>query len=235
MKTERVTINNIPSILWGEKSNKLFIAVHGNLSNKEDEVIKIFAKEVCGKGFQLLSFDLPEHGERKDNTEYLCNVTNCVYDLKQIMSFAKANFSEINLWACSMGAYFCLQAYRDDYIKKTLFLSPIVNMKFVIDNMMKWNNVSVKELEKAQTIKTNFGQVLYWDYYKYVVDNPIEKWNSETYILCGENDNLQPKQIIEDFKQRFNCDLILQKNGEHFFHTDEQLEFYKNWIHKKNL
>ena len=65
MKTERININNIPSIIWGEKSNKVFIAVHGNMSNKEDEVIKILAEKVVEKGYQVLSFDLPEHGERK--------------------------------------------------------------------------------------------------------------------------------------------------------------------------
>ena len=43
MKIERIKINNIPSIIWGEKSSKVFIAVHGNMSNKEDEVIKILA------------------------------------------------------------------------------------------------------------------------------------------------------------------------------------------------
>ena len=41
MKTARIKINNIPSIIWGEKSNKVFVAVHGNMSNKEDEVIFI--------------------------------------------------------------------------------------------------------------------------------------------------------------------------------------------------
>ena len=42
-------INNIPSIIWGEKSNKVFIAVHGNMSNKEDEVIKILAEKLQKK------------------------------------------------------------------------------------------------------------------------------------------------------------------------------------------
>ena len=41
MKTERITINNIPSIIWGEKSNKVFIAVHGNMSNKEEGKLRI--------------------------------------------------------------------------------------------------------------------------------------------------------------------------------------------------
>ncbi len=52
MKIERIKINNIPSILWGEKSRKAFIAVHGNMSNKEDEVIKILAENVVSKGYQ---------------------------------------------------------------------------------------------------------------------------------------------------------------------------------------
>jgi alpha-beta hydrolase superfamily lysophospholipase len=91
MKVERIKINNIPAIIWGEKSNKVFIAVHGNMSNKEDEVIKILAEKTTSRGYQVLSFDLPEHGERKDDTTYLCKAQNCVEDLKQVIDYAKRN------------------------------------------------------------------------------------------------------------------------------------------------
>ena len=67
MKTKRMNINNIPSLIWGEESWKVFIAVHGNMSNKEDEVIKLLVEKVTSRGYQVLSFDLPEHGERKDD------------------------------------------------------------------------------------------------------------------------------------------------------------------------
>ncbi|MBR6034117.1 MAG: alpha/beta hydrolase [Clostridia bacterium] len=223
-------INNIPSIIWGERSNKVFIAVHGNMSNKEDEVIKILAEKVVSKGYQLLSFDLPEHGERKDNKEYLCKVQNCVNDLKQVIEYAKANYNELNLWACSMGAYFSLLAYKDENIRKCLFLSPVVNMKIIIDNMMLWNNTTEKELKEKQEIKTDFGQILYWDYYKYVKENPIVNWNKDTHILYGNKDNMQGQDIIQDFSIRFNCKLSILDNGEHYFHTKEQLECYKNWV-----
>lgn len=230
MNIEKTKINNIPSMIWGEKCNRVFIAVHGNMSNKEDEVIKIFAEKVISKGYQVLSFDLPEHGERKDNTNYLCKVQNCVKDLKQIIEYAKQNYEEIYLWACSMGAYFSLISYKDEDIKNSLFLSPVANMKVIIDNMMLWSNTTEEKLKEMQEIKTNFGQTLYWDYYEYVKNNPITIWNKKTFVLYGNKDNLQDENIIKDFCNNFNCSLTILENGEHYFHTEKQLEFYKNWI-----
>ena len=232
METKRIKINNIPSIIWGEKSSKVFIAVHGNMSNKEDKVIEILANKVTNKGYQLISFDLPEHGERKIDTNYLCKVQNCVNDLKQIIEYAKANYNEINIWACSIGAYFSLLAYKDEDLKQCLFLSPVVNMKIIIENMMLWSNTTEKELNEKQEIKTDFGQTLYWDYYLYVKENPVTNWNKKTYILYGNKDNMQNESIIKDFSNEFNCDLTILKNGEHYFHTEEQLNFYSDWLDK---
>ena len=232
MKIERIEINNIPSILWGEKANKVFITVHGNMSNKEDDVIKIFAEKVTSNGYQVLSFDLPEHGERKDNTNCLCKVQNCVKDLKSIIEYAKANYDEISLWACSMGAYFSLLAYKDEDIKQCLFISPVVNMKVIIDNMMLWSNTTEEKLKEKQEIKTDFGQTLYWDYYEYVKNNPITNWNKKTSILYGNKDNIQDEQIIKNFCNKYNCDLSILESGEHYFHTEEQLKYYKNWLNK---
>lgn len=232
MKIERIKINNIPSLIWGEKSKKVFIAVHGNMSNKKDEVIKILANRVVSKGYQVLSFDLPEHGERKDDTNYLCKVQNCVKDLNQIIEYARKNYAEMNLWACSMGAYFSLLAYKDEDIKQCLFLSPVVNMKVIIDNMMLWSNTTEEKLKEKQEIKTDCGQTLYWDYYEYVNNNPITNWNKKTFVLYGNKDNLQDENIIKDFCNNFNCSLSILENGEHYFHTEEQLKLYGNWIDK---
>ena len=232
MKTEKININGIPSIIWGESSSKVLVAIHGNMSNKEDEVIKILARKVVRKGYQLLSFDLPEHGERVNNKNYLCKVQNCVSDLNLIMKYAKTNFDEINLWACSMGAYFSLLAYKYENIKKCLFLSPIINMKIIIDNIMLCSNVNENELKEKQEVKTEFGQTLYWDYYKYVKDNPITNWNKETYILYGNKDNMQNEDIIKDFCNKFNGKLTILENGEHKNQKKDQISFYKNWLDK---
>ena len=232
MKKERFLIDNIPAIIWGEKQSKVFIAVHGNRSNKEDEVISLLAECITEKGYTLLSFDLPEHGERKGDANYLCNVKNCIFDLQKIMRYAKENFKEINLWACSMGAYFSLIAYKNEKLNNSLFLSPIVNMKELIDNMMKWASVTEKDLFEKQEIKTDLGQTLYWDYYNFVKNNPICEWNCNTYILYGKKDNLQDEKIIKNFASDFSCNLIIMNNGEHYFHTESQLDFYKKWLNQ---
>ena len=149
------------------------------------------------------------------------------------MGYAKLNYEEINLWACSMGAYFSLLAYKEENLNKCIFLSPVVNMKVIVDNLMKWSNVSEDNLKNAEEIPTEFGQTLYWDYYSYVKENPIENWDKKTCILYGNKDNLQDEKLINDFCNRFNCDLVVLENGEHFFHTKEQLEFYTNWLNEK--
>ncbi len=230
MQTERIKINNIPSIIWGKSSSRVFIAIHGNMSNKEDKVIEMLAQKCINYDYQVISFDLPEHGERKDDKECLCVVQNCIKDLKEIIRYAKDSYNEINIFACSMGAYFGLLSYKCEKINKCLFLSPIVNMKILIDNMMLWSNTNEELLKEKQKVETDFGQTLYWDYYEYVKENPITKWNTDTYILYGDKDNMQDKKIIKDFSKKYNCKLDILENGEHYFHTEEQLKYYEKWL-----
>lgn len=227
----KFNISNIPTVLWGEKSEKVFIAVHGNMSNKEDTVIEILAKEAIKKGYQVISFDLPEHGDRK-NDSTPCKVQFCVSDLSNIMNYAKEHWRDISLFACSMGAYFSLLAYQNNMIGKALFLSPVVNMERVIDNMMMWFNVTPEYLQKELTIETPIGQKLYWDYYCYVKEHPINNWNINTHILYGAKDELCEFETINYFCEKYGCDLEIMDRGEHYFHTEEQLNVFLNWLQK---
>lgn len=231
MKRNNLMIEHIPAILWGEPSDKLFIAVHGNMSSKDDEAIVIFAEAAVDKGYQVLSFDLPEHGERKGE-DYACKVQNCVSDLTVIMGYAQTISSNINVFACSMGSYFSLLAYRDLPLKQCLFLSPVLNMERIINNMMTWFNVSEGRLEIEKEIETPIGQTLYWDYYCYVKSHPIDNWNIPTAILYGSDDNLTEFDVVSEFVKRYHCKLQVLEHGEHYFHTDEQLNCFRQWLRK---
>ncbi|WP_010291852.1 alpha/beta hydrolase [Clostridium senegalense] len=232
MFKDKFNISNIPAVLWGKNSEKLFIAVHGNMSNKEDVVIQILAEEALKKGYQVLSFDLPEHGERK-NESTPCKVQFCVSDLSIIMNYAKEHWKEVNLFACSMGAYFSLLAYKSDILRKALFLSPVVNMERIIENMMRWFNITPERLQKEMIIETPIGQKLYWDYFCYVKQHPINTWNVDTDILYGAKDELCEFETINYFTKKYYCELEVVDEAEHYFHTEEQLNVFKYWLRKR--
>ncbi len=229
MKKEMLLINNIPSVIWGEKSEKVIVAVHGNMSNKEDVPIEILAQKAVPKGYQILSFDLPEHGGRK-NENTPCKVQYCVKDLTDIMTYAKDRWSSISLFANSMGAYFSLLSYCNEALERAWFLSPLVDMQRMIENMMTWFNVTEEQLKSEQTISTPMGQTLYWDYYCYVKEHPVRKWDTPTYILYGDKDEQCERDTVYGFAERFSCKLQLAEGAEHWFHTPEQLALMKEWL-----
>ena len=116
-------------------------------------------------------------------------------------------------------------------IKCAFFISPIVNMEKLISDMMIWANVSEELLRKKRIIKTDFGEDLSWKYLEYARNNPIT-WNVPTEILYGEHDNLTSIETITEFAKDNNAGLTVMKNGEHWFHTDEQMAFLDKWIEK---
>lgn len=228
MEKQYLLIESIPSILWGTTSDNLLIAVHGDQSNKADDVISILAEVAAEKGYKVLSFDLPEHGDRKEETR-LCNAQNCVEDLLHIFKYARTRSNIISVFGCSVGAYFSMLAYKDEQIRQALFLSPVVDMKRIINNMMTWYNVSEERLEKEQEIVTPI-KTLYWDYYQYVLNHPVE-WDKPTKLLYGAKDNLCEPNYVNSFAERVKANMTVLEDGEHFFHTEKQLDFLRKWLH----
>jgi alpha-beta hydrolase superfamily lysophospholipase len=115
------------------------------MSQKEEA--EGFAEIADRKGYQVVSFDLPEHGERRANDDK-CTVQNGVRDLCVISNFVTPKWQDISLFATSLGAYFSLIAYQDLQFTKCLFLSPILDMEHLIQNMMRSCNVTETYLEK---------------------------------------------------------------------------------------
>jgi uncharacterized protein len=224
---QKSTLGTIPAILWGEPSDKVYLFVHGKKSRKEEA--EDFASLAVRKGYQVFSFDLPEHGDRL-NSNYPCTVQNGVHDLGLVEDYAKNNWKHISLFACSLGAYFSLIAYQEIRFSKCLFLSPILDMERLIQNMMKWSNVSEELLEEKQKISTRMGETLSWSYYTFVREHPIIQWKNPTYILYGSKDNLTERHVVDSFVTKFHCDLEVLENGEHYFHSAQQIEVLDRWL-----
>ena len=225
MKTQKFMLGNIPAILWGEDSNRVYVHVHGKMSRKE--YAESFAAIAETKGYQTLSFDLPEHGERTDSKR--CDVWDGVSDLRTISDYAFANWERVSLYACSIGAYFSLNAYNTMPFEKALFQSPIVDMEWLVKNMMLWSGVTEAELESKKEIPSPVD-TLRWDYYQYIISHPITQWNIPTAILYGGKDNLQPEESVRAFAEKFGCSLTVSENSEHPFMAQSDAPIVENWL-----
>ena len=116
-----------------------------------------------------------------------------------------------------------------DKIRRAFFISPIVNMERLITDMMSWANVTEEDLQEKKYIETEFGETLSLEYLRYVREHPIT-WNVRTDILYGDKDNLTAIHTIKEFAEEHNASLIIMEQGEHWFHTEEQMIFLDNWI-----
>lgn len=228
MKTEKISIQNIPALLIGEKSDKAYLFVHGKMGQKEEALD--FAPIAEQMGYQVLAIDLPQHGERRLSDEKL-TPWEVIPEIKIVYGFMQSNWQSISLRATSIGAWFSMLALSDFDIKRALFVSPIVNMQNLIENMMMWANVSEQQLKQQGEIATSFGETLSWKYLCFVRENPI-KWTAPTEVLYAENDNLTAENVLCDFAKLHSAGVTVMQNGEHWFHTKEQLDFLRRWERK---
>ncbi len=124
-----------------------------------------------------------------------------------------------------------MHALPEKRISKAFFISPITDMEQLILDMLKWAGVSEHELAEQGEIQTNFGETLSWEYLCYVRVQPLT-WRTPTEILYGEKDELTSLATITEFAQHHNAGLTVMPGGEHWFHTEEQMQFLTEWVTK---
>ena len=155
-------------------------------------------------------------------------------EIRAAVETLKDSHENIVLIANSIGAFFSMNAGVDGLIQKAYFISPIVDMEKLIGDMMTWAKVTETELEARGVIRTEFGEDLSWEYLSYVRSHPVE-WRLPTKILYGGKDNLTSLETIRHFAKTHNADLTVMENGEHWFHTEEQMKFLDDWIRRNKV
>ena len=192
----------------------LVLYIHGKDGNPaESEHYKSLFPEYHVIGLDYRTFTLWETGK----------------EIHTAVSKFKNEYKKIILIANSIGAFFCMNADISEWIEKAYFISPIVDMEKLILNMMSWANVTQEELKIKGIIPTAFGEDLSWEYLCFVREHPVQ-WIVPRSILYGEKDNLTSYETITAFAEKYNCKLTVMENGEHWFHTETQMQFLDNWI-----
>ena len=135
------------------------------------------------------------------------------------------------LIANSIGAFLAMYALADKLIERAFFISPIVDMEQLIANMLHYAGETEDTLREKQVIPTDFGETLSWEYLTYIREHPIE-WHIPTHILYGGRDDLTAPDTMSAFAKRIGAALTVMPDGEHWFHTEQQMQFLDGWLRK---
>lgn len=193
--------------------NKTIIYIHGKGGTPEEAAHYLPLFEGC----EVVGLDYSAQSPREAREEF-----PALFD-------AACGGCSAEIIANSIGAYFAMCALSDKRIERAYFISPIVDMERLIMDMMTWAGVTENELCRQKAIKTDFGEVLSWDYLCYVRSNPV-KWAVPTHILYAENDNLTSFDTVSKFAESVGAALTVMSGGEHWFHTKEQMAFLDSWL-----
>ncbi|HDR1123623.1 alpha/beta hydrolase [Pasteurella multocida] len=195
------------------------IYVHGKGGNAEEAN---HYKQFFDDNFEIIGFDYKSLNPWDAKIEFI-NYFNSII----------SKYNKIYLIANSIGAYFSLISLSDMPIDKAMLISPIVDMERIILDMMTYENITEDELMLKKEIKTSFGEFLSWQYLSYVRKNTIH-WDIPTNILFADNDNMTSVDTMTNFANKINANLTIMRDGEHWFHTDDQMIFLDNWF-KENI
>ena len=146
MDTMTLTLNHasVPAVLYGSPSPQVWLCLHGKGGRKEEA--ESFAQVVCPKGWQVLAIDLPGHGARSGGPE-LFTPWHAVPELRDLLSLSGQKWNRLALRAVSLGAWFSLLAFQDRPLDRALFVSPVLDMERLIQEMMSWAGVTESRLE----------------------------------------------------------------------------------------
>ena len=123
--------------------------------------------------------------------------------LNEVREYLYKNWKSVSLRANSIGSWFSLLTFQGEEVERALFVSPLLDMK--------------KYIEELQTSEE--------DYYGWVVNNPVAHWDAPTYILRPDVNLIVSDTVGRDFISHHQCQLTIMPDGEHWFHTPEQIAF----------
>ena len=196
------------------KNNKAVLYVHGKGGNAAEAAFYEAIFPEC----DVMGFDYKAETPWESIGEFQA-------EAKRLLS----EYDSVILVANSIGAYFSLLSLADMPIEKAYFISPIANMEKLILDMMQWAGVTEDEIKEKGVIATDFGEDLSWEYLTWVRSHPVS-WHIPTEILYGSEDNLQSMDTVKAFAAGCGAGLTVMDHGEHWFHTEEQLQFLREWL-----
>ena len=155
------------------------------------------------------------------------------WELKEIIQgqFKKLSegYDEVLIIANSLGAFYSYEYLSEFKIDRALFISPIVSMFQNIIDKMSMYDIKDRELEEKKYITLEDGTVLSYDFYQHV-SNDEDHWEVPTEILYGAYDDVvYTGSMLEFLENHPLARLTVKSDSEHYFASEEEKEFIKDW------
>ena len=136
----------------------------------------------------------------------------------------------VQMVANSIGAYFAMDALSGWPIERAWFISPVVNMERLITDMMAWAGVTEEELREKRESPPPLAR-------------PFPGTISAIQESTPSGGTFHPhfvrgKRYFDflfhylGFAEQIHADLTVMKDGEHWFHTPEQMQFLDDWVRR---
>lgn len=152
-----------------------------------------------------------------------------VPEFRDYFRTAEKTYDTVLLIANSIGAYYALCSLNGQRIRKAYLISPVVDMDRLISDRMEQTGVTEKELTEKGRVTASTGEEFSLEYRTWVREHPVF-WTVPTAILYGSLDGLQSYRTVKAFAEKTGASLTVMENGEHWFHTGEQMAFLDQWL-----
>ncbi len=195
MHSSYLHIGDIPAKLYhAENAHGTVVAIHGFGGSMESHAIALLAEKVCTTGLNVLTFDLPAHGSRKDDTQQLDPI-NCVSEIIAVERYITENFSgELYAFATSYGAFCLLHRLEQqpDSYRRIVLRVPAVNMAQSLAAICSMQNTAfLPEKAREQGFHVEIGRKydIPYSFYERLQElsclRSSESWNSDRILAIS--------------------------------------------------
>jgi len=184
---------------------------------------------IASWGDQLITFDLPAHGDRQDDKAF--TPMDASPEVRAFARLARSQSTEVSLLANSIGAYFSLCDTPAGTFERAWMVSPLLDLEYYIRDIMAEYSVTDEQLEAQTVIDTPRG-VLERSYLRFVEEHPA-RLNAPSWMIRGDQDEMVPLNALSRFVGAPGVELVQVEGGQHFLGQPPHLDTVVAWFEER--
>lgn len=216
------------------KIKSLVIYGHGFTGHKDNKAAEKLAEKLISKnkGFGLLTFDLPCHGE---DVKKKLSLTDCLWYYEVVINDAKAvlKAEKLYLTATSFGAFLALLyiSEKENPFEKIVLRSSAINMYKTLSDALITDEISEK-LNKKKEAEVGFDRKIiitsqFVDELQKIklLEKDFMDYADDILMIHGTKDEIAPFEDAKRFSEENVIDFEAVEGADHRFKDINKLEY----------